>query len=279
MRIHHVLPEPLYKHYMGFPDMAGRYSEFPEHRERRPGGELQQGNLHLVLGGKGIVRENGKEQVMGAGTGFYYGPGLEQEYEAVPEEPWDVFWVHISGEGVDRLLNGRGSRAVWLFEYGDVEKLEGLASGLLELTSPYESRNEVVLAARLYGMLAELAHHAEPLGLPAAWDKRARMRAAAEYIRSACTEPLTLDRMAEHAGCSTYYFSRVFHEAMGRTPMQWLLECRLVAAKQLLVSTGWTVKQVAGHTGFSQSSYFIARFREQTGMTPQEYRRRYSLEG
>ncbi|MNV88501.1 Bifunctional transcriptional activator/DNA repair enzyme AdaA [compost metagenome] len=78
--------------------------------------------------------------------------------------------------------------------------------------------------------------------------------------------------MAEHAGYSSYYFSRMFHEAIGRTPMQWLLESRIVVAKQLLVSTGWTVKQIAEATCFTQSSYFIARFREQTGLTPMQYR-------
>ena len=106
-------------------------------------------------------------------------------------------------------------------------------------------------------------------------DKRARMREAAEYIRTHCTEPLTLLQMAEQAEFSTYYFSRMFHEVMGRTPMEWLFECRLVVAKQLLMSTGWTIKQVAENSGFSQSSYFIARFREHIGMTPQEYRRLY----
>jgi AraC-like DNA-binding protein len=58
--------------------------------------------------------------------------------------------------------------------------------------------------------------------------------------------------------------------------MEWLFECRLVVAKQLLMSTGWTIRQVAENSGFSQSSYFIARFREHTGMTPQEYRRLYN---
>ncbi|WP_373462757.1 helix-turn-helix transcriptional regulator [Paenibacillus sp. V4I3] len=63
---------------------------------------------------------------------------------------------------------------------------------------------------------------------------------------------------------------------MGRTPMEWLFECRLVVAKQQLVSTRWTIKQVAEYTGFNQSSYFIARFREHTGLTPQEYRRLFN---
>jgi AraC-like DNA-binding protein len=265
----------MYKHYTGFPDMIGQYSDFPEHQERRSKGQLQQANLHLVLSGKGYVTVNGKEYGLEAGQGFHYGPGLEQEYRTDPKDPWEVFWVHIAGEGVDRLLNGRGTSSVWLFTYGDLPKLKQLTGDLLELASPYD-RNEVHLAVKLYELLAELGMSAETLGTATTLDKRARMREAAEYIRTRCREPLTLLQMAEQTSFSTYYFSRMFHEVMGRTPVEWLFECRLVVAKQLLMSTGWTIKQVAENSGFSQSSYFIARFREHTGMTPQEYRRLYN---
>lgn len=275
MRIHHALPEPVYKHYVGYPDMIGLYADFPEHREHRAKGQLQQANLHLVLGGKGYVRVGGKEYGLEAGQGFYYGPGLEQDYRTDPQHPWEVFWVHVAGEGLDRLLNGRGASSVWLFTYGNLPKLEGLTGELLQLASP-ENRNEVRLATKLYELLVELGVSAEIVGPAAALDRRARIRETAEWIRLRCTEPLTLPQMAEQAGLSTYYFSRMFHEVMGRTPMEWLFECRLAAAKQMLMSTEWTIQQVAASAGFSQSSYFIARFRQHTGLTPLEYRRMYN---
>ncbi|MBT2291208.1 AraC family transcriptional regulator [Paenibacillus albidus] len=275
MIIHYVLPEPMYKYYTGYPVMIGQYSDFPEHQERRAKGQLQEANLHLVLSGRGYVLDNGKEYALEAGQGFYYGRGLAQGYRTDPKDPWEVFWVHIADEGLDRLLNGKGISSVWMFTYGDVPKLKRLSGSLLELASPGD-RNEVQLAVGLYELLAELAMSAETVGTATMLDKRARMREAAEYIRTHCTEPLTLLQMAEQAGFSTYYFSRMFHEVMGRTPMEWLFECRLVVAKQYLMSTGLTIKQVAESSGFSQSSYFIARFRKHTGQTPQEYRRLYN---
>ena len=70
MKIHYVLPEPMYKHYTGFPDMIGQYSDFPEHQEWRFKGQLQQANLHMVLSGKGYVKDNGKEYCLGSRTGL-----------------------------------------------------------------------------------------------------------------------------------------------------------------------------------------------------------------
>lgn len=271
MRIHYALPEPMYKHYIGFPDMIGQYADFPDHHESRSEGQLQEANMHIVLSGKGYVRHNGKEYCLEAGQGFYYGPGLSQEYRSDAKEPWDVFWVHIAGEGLVQLLDGRGSSSVWMFAYKDITKLRAIIAELLELAAP-ENRNEVSLAVKLYELLAELAMSAETIGALTTLDKRARMREAAEYIRSHCTEPLTLQQMADQASLSTYYFSRMFHEVIGRTPVEWIFECRIVVAKQWLVSTEWTIKEIGERCGFSQSSYFIARFKEHTGQTPKEYR-------
>ncbi|WNR42842.1 helix-turn-helix domain-containing protein [Paenibacillus roseipurpureus] len=45
---------------------------------------------------------------------------------------------------------------------------------------------------------------------------------------------------------------------MGSTPVQYLLQCRLKLAKQLLVSTTLSIKQIAFEVGFQQSSYFAS---------------------
>ncbi|WDM24227.1 helix-turn-helix domain-containing protein [Paenibacillus polymyxa] len=52
----------------------------------------------------------------------------------------------------------------------------------------------------------------------------------------------------------------------------YLFSLHITLAKHLLVSTALTVKQIALETGFHQSSYFIKRFREHTGITPEQFR-------
>ena len=42
----------------------------------------------------------------------------------------------------------------------------------------------------------------------------------------------------------------------------------------LLAQTGLSVGEIASRTGFNQQSYFGKRFKEKTGMTPLEYRKR-----
>ena len=53
---------------------------------------------------------------------------------------------------------------------------------------------------------------------------------------------------------------------------EFLLESRLLHAKQLLATTNLSIKQITLETGFSQSSYFIRCFKTQENVTPMQFR-------
>ncbi len=272
MRENHFLAPPRFARYVCYPDSFGHYRNDPSHGEYRAEGRLRTYNWHIVRAGKGYVRHGAETVELSAGSGFLYGPGVEQAYYADSEEPWDIRWVHFDGQGVRELLQGRGAGEPWFFSWSGAERLDQLWSKLLLLGVPSLTGGEARLSALLYEMLAELVQHAEQLqGVPTV-HQRSRLVTAAEWIRANCGQVLTLERMADAAGYSVSHFSRQFHQLLGQTPIEFLTECRIVRAKSLLVSTDLPVKQVAEQSGFSSSAYFIQRFRASEGMTPERFR-------
>ncbi|MGW7415970.1 GlxA family transcriptional regulator [Streptomyces sp. NPDC054863] len=85
-------------------------------------------------------------------------------------------------------------------------------------------------------------------------------------------EPLTVSRLAAHAGMSVRTFSRHFTEATGVTPLRWLLDQRVAAAQKLLEHTDLSMPEVARRTGFGSEITMRQHFANRLATSPRAYR-------
>lgn len=91
------------------------------------------------------------------------------------------------------------------------------------------------------------------------------------YIDERYAEPIHLDTLAQIAGLSRYHLLRIYREAEGKTPHDYLQEVRIRRAKDLL-DRGSSIVEAALATGFYDQSHFTNTFRKITGTTPRRYR-------
>ncbi len=85
-------------------------------------------------------------------------------------------------------------------------------------------------------------------------------------------EPLTVEDLAAHAGYSPRTFARRFRAETGTTPLAWLVQQRVAAAKQLLETTDLPVETIAAQCGFGTATGLREHFRRATRTTPTAYR-------
>lgn len=86
-------------------------------------------------------------------------------------------------------------------------------------------------------------------------------------------EPWTLAQMARLAHVSRTNLLRVFRQATGKSPIDYLIGLRVEAAKRLLRQSALSMTDIALGTGFGDSNYFARQFRIVTGRTPTAFRR------
>jgi len=87
-----------------------------------------------------------------------------------------------------------------------------------------------------------------------------------------CPEPdYSLADLAREAGLSLSRFKTKFKAQMGVAPHEFILRCKMDAAKRLLASEGRSVTDTAMHLGFSSSQYFATVFKRFTQQTPVEF--------
>ncbi|PRI10711.1 GlxA family transcriptional regulator [Leucobacter massiliensis] len=89
-------------------------------------------------------------------------------------------------------------------------------------------------------------------------------------------EPITIERLAEHAAVSPRTLSRRFRDETGYTPMQWIMRARVDRARELLEETDLAVDEIASSTGLGTATNLRRYFRRVLGTTPTEYRRTFS---
>ena len=101
-----------------------------------------------------------------------------------------------------------------------------------------------------------------------------RIKQMMEYIQEHYSEKITLNDIAASANISTRECSRCFQKNIDISPMIYLNSYRLRMACDMLLETDESILTVSESCGFSSQSYFGRLFREATGCTPAEYRKK-----
>jgi AraC family transcriptional regulator len=92
------------------------------------------------------------------------------------------------------------------------------------------------------------------------------------YIDSHLTEKLTLPMLARQAGLSSSYFGQMFRAALGMSPMSYVLDQRVLRAREMLRRGNATVAEVAHAVGFSDQHQMNRHFRRLLHAPPSAYR-------
>ena len=100
------------------------------------------------------------------------------------------------------------------------------------------------------------------------------VQAAVRFIRDRCGAPITVEDVVERAQVSRRTLDKRFQAALGYPAAEALRLARLAKARQLLESGDLPVMSVGLDCGYDSPSGFVRAFREATGETPQQYRRR-----
>jgi AraC-like DNA-binding protein len=127
----------------------------------------------------------------------------------------------------------------------------------------------LLLAARFVDLVTGLRR----TPVEAASRDRRRAVEVALWIDGAAHEPIDLDGAATRAGLSPFHFLRLFARALGVTPHQYLVRCRLRHAARLLADDGRSISDIAYDVGFADLSNFVRTFHRAAGMSPRRFRR------
>jgi transcriptional regulator GlxA family with amidase domain len=92
------------------------------------------------------------------------------------------------------------------------------------------------------------------------------------WIFAHLSDDLSIDALAQRAAMSRRNFTRLFHEAFGKTPAQFVAEARIAEAQQRLLVPRNSIESIAQSLGFRSADVFSVAFERFTGIRPRIYR-------
>lgn len=94
-----------------------------------------------------------------------------------------------------------------------------------------------------------------------------------DFLHQSLAENHSVDALARKAGMSPRTFLRRFADATGTTPARWILNERLLRAREYLANPTLRIDDIAARTGFGSASSLRHHFRVQFNLSPGDYRK------
>jgi two-component system, response regulator YesN len=98
------------------------------------------------------------------------------------------------------------------------------------------------------------------------------------FIRENYTRMIDFASLAGQYGFSGSYLTRIFHHSTGVTLQRYLIDYRILCAKQLLTDTELSIQEIGARVGYPDPFHFSKVFKQNAGVNPTQYRSQSSTE-
>ncbi len=125
----------------------------------------------------------------------------------------------------------------------------------------------------LHQILSGMPHHILTAGELSSRNKsNARLKRLIRFVDDHYMHKIRLSDFAEMEGCSVSYLSHFVKDTLNQSFQDYVNTVRFNCARKLIASGEQRMLDVCMESGFSDYRYFARTFRQQVGMTPEEYR-------
>ena len=230
--------------------------------------------LVYISSGEGKFESKPVSASVGPGHALLLFPNVWHRYAPNPETGWHEHWIGFDGAMARGWLQHK-----FISKNNPVVRINAEDTVLATFSRIMQAirGNRPALQQILAGatdILMGLIYSAQQAQPAAETQNSNAIQLAIGRLQNEFGGDLDMKRLAQELGVSYSWFRHTFTAHTGLSPHQYLLELRLVHARNLLSETRLSIKEIATKPGFEDEFYFSRLFRQKLKVTPSQWRSR-----
>lgn len=228
--------------------------------------------FEYILEGEGTVITDGKQFTPAKGDIYILHKQSNHEYYSDRVKPWTKIWFNARGSLIDSLMQLYHLNKTNYIEQIDASnyfnRILACAEELRNARSEFQKQASLIffeLVLFLHDNIA--AHNSLAVSAEAMLLK--------QYLDDNNCRNITIGELAGLIYRSPSHTIRIFKQAFGVTPYQYLMGQKTELAKLILLNTNKSIKEIAMELNFGDEHYFSNYFKEKVGISPIHFRKSF----
>lgn len=240
-------------------DMIGEFHSSGEWIH--PGRNIKSYEIILVLEGTVYIAEETREYILQKNQLLILEPFMEHYGYKTVSEPTAFYWLHFFTDLEIPLKSYMGA---------DIYEIKQLIKKLLHITNT-PTYSPAAADSAGYLIFEELIR----LSAEDTSSNHALASQITEYIRNNKKRGITVSDIARHFGYNADYIGKYFKKIHGIGLKEYLAVQRIKLAKDFLLTTDMSVKQISSELGYNEENLFIKFFTYHEKISPAAFKAKY----
>lgn len=228
--------------------------------------------LYITKGQGSFASDDTPDRQLGKGHLIVLFPGQWHTYKPDTATGWNEYYIGFEGTMADQLVrNSFLTKDNQVLDIGLNEELAMLFSRALEVAEEDKTASQQYLAGIVLHMIG-LVLSVSRNNVFEKDNVSEKMEQAKIIMNENLCREIDPEQLAARLNLSYSWFRKAFKDYTGYAPAKYFQELKMRKAKQLLVGSTHSVKEICFMLGYTSTEHFSNLFKKHAGITPLKYR-------
>ncbi len=239
--------------------------------------------FHYVISGEGTLTAMdpagaSHEYPIKSGSGFMIFPRQITSYCADKDHPWEYTWLEFDGLKVKDALEVAGLTVDSPIYRANARELSMELKNEMLYIAQNPDQSPFHLIGHLYLFFDYLTRSSSARQLVQTGKLQDfYIREALSFIEQNFQNDISVEDIASYCNLNRSYFGKIFRDAIGKTPQEFLISYRMGKAAELLKLTSLSIGSISRAVGYPSQLHFSRAFKNVYGIPPREWRNKNKL--